>query len=97
MSDRSERHSDEIDEKLREIEWQIEREEEEPIRREEELRNELDHPIYPTRKEKKGERSWPLAVKQMIKYGKLGLFVICGIGIVQAGLIFGLGLGLLVA
>ncbi len=91
MSNRNERHSDEIDEKLREIEWQIEREEEERIRREEEEENELDHPIYPTRKEKKGgpryradpvypPDRWPLTVKQMIKFGKLGLFVICGSG-----------------
>lgn len=57
MSDQGQRHGEEIDQKLREIEWQIERDEEEPIRPEEELRirqeekerKELDHPIYPRR------------------------------------------------
>lgn len=28
-------------------------------------------------------------MKQMIKFGKLAVFVVCGIGIVQAGIIFG--------
>ncbi|MBC6419281.1 MAG: hypothetical protein GDA44_11155 [Prochloron sp. SP5CPC1] len=41
MSDRRQRNAEEIDQKLQEIEWEIERDEEEQIRREEEERSEI--------------------------------------------------------